>query len=249
MKQDYYRKFAPSLLMILICSFACEEAEPIRIEGERPDDAFYLRGSLLDSTGVRDTFAYRNGPADGWYYVFQAGSDRGGFEREPTFSLSLLEAGPRPDNNPGIPSSEIMRLMFWPNFPLGQDLPTLDELSELFEVGRTYPFGYGPGRVNLGYRIPKDSLTTFRLSYASFLAEPAGELRITETEVTEFLNIPENVGGTSRGLAVTFSFSGRVGVYDHDQWLGTGTFQLNEFLVDQEVNIRGEGRFFTAFSD
>ncbi|WP_282777004.1 hypothetical protein [Phaeodactylibacter xiamenensis] len=92
-----------------------------------------------------------------------------------------------------------------------ESLWTAGHLKNMFEPGRVFLFGQGPGRVDLSFAHEGRITHVDQRSRASYLEEPEGQLQIVSTEDYSYLHPIE---GHIEGLLVHCTFEGKLGLYD-----------------------------------
>ena len=110
----------------------------------------------------------------------------------------------------------------------------------MFKPGRVFPFGEGPGRVDLSFAHQPPDFFEDERSKATYLAKPTGELTITQVE--DYSYMPP---GRERvqGLLIHCTFEGQLGQYDL-----LGTFLNEDFTTEVAVEVRnGAAVFFLPY--
>ena len=143
---------------------------------------------------------------------------------------------------------ELYRLQFW-----GNDLPvdrllTVSEIEEFFVPGRSFAFGSGEDKVDLGILLPLRELYDNRLSRPVFLANPSGELSVESIEDYDYpiYNYTSQPNEHSYGKLITCSFNGQIGRYDGlaDQADGDPSFYQTDEVVEL---IDGKVTFYLEY--
>lgn len=133
----------------------------------------------------------------------------------------------------------VFGLEFWADPPA--DNPWTEEhLKAMFKPGRVFPFGEGPGRVDLSFAHQPPDFFEDERSKATYLAKPTGELTITQVE--DYSYMPP---GRERvqGLLIHCTFEGQLGQYDL-----LGTFLNEDFTTEVAVEVRnGAAVFFLPY--
>lgn len=114
-----------------------------------------------------------------------------------------------------------------------------ERVSFLFQVGRVYPFGTGPGKVDVGVVLGEPSPLNDLTSKASFLTYQQGELLITDVVPYRYQN---RFGDWIEGHLIHCNFEGKLGRYDEE---GVQLAGQENFKTTVQVDIRhGKAIFF-----
>lgn len=98
-----------------------------------------------------------------------------------------------------------------------------EKASILFSEGKVYPFGEGPGQVDVSAVFMPFSTTDNKPSKASYLINPEGELHITKIEDYSY---QDYFGEWTEGKLIHCTFWGKLGKYDRDAHLSSGEMKF-----------------------
>lgn len=138
-------------------------------------------------------------------------------------------------------------LQFWSDLLPGNQAWTAAELVDYFEPGKVFPFGEGVGKVDVGVHLPRRVPGDLKLSKASYLENPSGELIVETIEDYEYFLYglyPSTL--KSYGKLISCSFSGTVGRYDNiaDEADGNNDY----FETDEVVELlNGKVTFYVEY--
>lgn len=216
-------------LVIVLMACKADPAELPTIEKNGPVTHFSAALKYADTTTLR-TIAFTGGvkptPNAPTNYVF-TGADASVGE----LGNTLIIAGAQ-FNIIG----ELYRLQFWaPDFPVDR-LWNPSEIEQFFALGRTFTFGSGVGKVDIGIALPRREPFDVELSRPTYLAAPEGELIVENIEDYDYpvYSIFFQLNQRSYGKLVECSFSGQIGRYDGlaDQADGDPSFYQTDEVVE-----------------
>jgi len=130
-------------------------------------------------------------------------------------------------------------LEFWAD-PPAEEPWTESHLKAMFQPGKIFPFGEGPGKVDLSV-LNEDYGSGFdERSKSTFLETPAGQLEITKVE--DYSYQPFNKEEI-QGLLVHCTFAGSLGRFDYFY-----TSWQEDYTTPVKIQVRnGEAAFFLAY--
>lgn len=131
-------------------------------------------------------------------------------------------------------------LEFWAD-PPAEEPWTEPHLKAMFQPGKVFPFGEGPGNVDLSVLHKAYSLSFLdERSKSTFLENPVGQLTIERVEDYRFS--PPNKDEI-QGLLIHCTFEGSLGRYDQ-----VFTSWQEDFTTTTAIEVRnGEAAFFLAY--
>lgn len=152
--------------------------------------------------------------------------------RGPAILVDIMQHGP-------WSTTTLFGMEFWAQ-PAVEKPWTEAHLREMFASGKVFPFGEGPGKVDVSFQVNEPFVFSDERSKASYLKEPVGQLEITRSE--NYSYTPPN-RATVYGLLLHCKFTGELGQYDfrYTPW-------DDGFSTEVSVEIKnGEATFFVAY--
>jgi len=130
-------------------------------------------------------------------------------------------------------------LEFWAD-PPAEEPWTEAHLKAMFQPGKVFPFGEGPGKVDLSILNKDYDFFIDERSKSTYLQTPNGQLEITKVEDYRYqVRNREEV----QGLLVYCTFEGSLGRFDQ-----VFSFWQEDFTTPVKIQVRnGEAAFFLAY--
>jgi hypothetical protein len=221
-----------TLWFLISVSFSCEK-EPRLITHEE----LYI-SPLYTQFEYRDT-----GEVDFTYQEYRLGSFLD--SDEPAYRWDdwdkITSKGPAilVDVMLGFRQKHYFGLEFWAD-PPAEEPWTEAHLKAMFQPGKVFAFGEGPGKVDLSILNQDYDFFSDERSKSTYLTSPTGQLEITKVEDYSYrvLNSDE-----VQGLLVHCTFEGLLGRFDQ-----VFSYWQEDFTTSTELEVQnGEAAFFLAY--